>query len=91
MSYLVIKKKTPDDIKPTEEKNKAAKSGEERKKAVKKSSEGQKKTPAKKTVELNISALNIQVGLIRKAWKHPSADRFGLVSFILGSSRNFPL
>ncbi|KMZ62156.1 hypothetical protein ZOSMA_48G00770 [Zostera marina] len=79
-----VKKKTPDDIKPTEEKNKAAKSGEERKKAVKKSSEGQKKTPAKKTVELNISALNIQVGLIRKAWKHPSADSLLVEEIELG-------
>ncbi|KFK36938.1 hypothetical protein AALP_AA4G191900 [Arabis alpina] len=30
--------------------------------------------PAKKEVELSVSLLNIQVGLIRKAWKHPSAD-----------------
>lgn len=27
-------------------------------------------------MELSVSLLNIQVGLIRKAWKHPSADRF---------------
>lgn len=26
--------------------------------------------------ELSVSLLNIQVGLIRKAWKHPSADRY---------------
>ncbi|CAL9236362.1 unnamed protein product [Arabidopsis halleri] len=30
--------------------------------------------PAKKEAELSVSLLNIQVGLIRKAWKHPSAD-----------------
>ncbi|KAL1192434.1 Methionine--tRNA ligase, cytoplasmic [Cardamine amara subsp. amara] len=30
--------------------------------------------PANKEVELSVSLLNIQVGLIRKAWKHPSAD-----------------
>lgn len=30
---------------------------------------------AEKDSECNVSILNIQVGLIRKAWKHPSADR----------------
>jgi aminoacyl tRNA synthase complex-interacting multifunctional protein 1 len=30
---------------------------------------------ADKESECDISILNIQVGLIRKAWKHPSADR----------------
>ena len=30
---------------------------------------------AEKDKELSVSLLNIQVGLIRKAWKHPSADR----------------
>ncbi|KAJ0258260.1 putative methionyl-tRNA synthetase [Hirschfeldia incana] len=30
--------------------------------------------PANKDTELSVSLLNIQVGLIRKAWKHPSAD-----------------
>ncbi|KAL0720344.1 hypothetical protein Bca4012_034943 [Brassica carinata] len=30
--------------------------------------------PANKETELSVSLLNIQVGLIRKAWKHPSAD-----------------
>ena len=25
--------------------------------------------------EVSVSFLNIQVGLIRKSWKHPSADR----------------
>lgn len=31
---------------------------------------------AEKDSECNVSILNIQVGLIRKAWKHPSADRY---------------
>ena len=39
-----------------------------------------KKTPeteaTDKDKELSVSLLNIQVGLIRKAWKHPSADRY---------------
>uniref|UniRef100_A0A2P2L403 Nuclear-export cofactor Arc1-like N-terminal domain-containing protein n=1 Tax=Rhizophora mucronata TaxID=61149 RepID=A0A2P2L403_RHIMU len=29
-----------------------------------------------KDKEVNVSLLNLQVGLIRKAWKHPSADRY---------------
>lgn len=31
---------------------------------------------AEKDKEVSVSLLNIQVGLIRKAWKHPSADRY---------------
>lgn len=34
------------------------------------------KEVAEKENELSVSLLNIQVGLIRKAWKHPSADRY---------------
>lgn len=30
---------------------------------------------AEKDKEVTVSLLNIQVGLISKAWKHPSADR----------------
>lgn len=33
------------------------------------------KEPAEKDKEIDVSLLNIRVGLIRKAWKHPSADR----------------
>lgn len=33
-------------------------------------------TAVDKEKEVSVSLLNIQVGLIRKAWKHPSADRF---------------
>ena len=29
-----------------------------------------------KDKELSVSLLNIRVGLIHKAWKHPSADRY---------------
>ena len=31
---------------------------------------------AEKDSECNVSILNIQVGVILKAWKHPSADRY---------------
>jgi len=36
-----------------------------------------------KDKEVSVSLLNIQVGLIRKAWKHPSADRYGDEPFSL--------
>lgn len=46
----------------------------------KKETTAEKKMPEKAAVEdkdkeLSVSLLRIQVGLIRKAWKHPSADR----------------
>ncbi|KAK3165809.1 hypothetical protein QOZ80_1AG0038080 [Eleusine coracana subsp. coracana] len=39
---------------------------------------------AEKDSECNISILNIQVGLIRKAWKHPSADSLLVEEIDLG-------
>ncbi|XP_062181207.1 methionine--tRNA ligase, cytoplasmic-like [Phragmites australis] len=64
------------------EKNKvAAKStGKTTEKAAEKAPE---KT-AEKDSECNISILNIQVGLIRKAWKHPSADSLLVEEIDLG-------
>ncbi|CAN6231774.1 unnamed protein product [Urochloa humidicola] len=41
-------------------------------------------TVADKDSECNISILNIQVGLIRKAWKHPSADSLLVEEIDLG-------
>jgi hypothetical protein len=38
-----------------------------------------------KDKEVSVSLLNIQVGLIRKAWKHPSADRYDNEPFSLSS------
>ncbi|CAN8317691.1 unnamed protein product [Cochlearia groenlandica] len=55
---------------PEEPKKKATKE-KEPKKEKKKAAEPE---PANKEIELSVSLLNIQVGLIRKAWKHPSAD-----------------
>ncbi|KAG2290593.1 hypothetical protein Bca52824_050197 [Brassica carinata] len=43
-------------------------------KKKKKPAEAAAPAPANKETELSVSLLNIQVGLIRKAWKHPSAD-----------------
>ncbi|KAL5720822.1 hypothetical protein ACHQM5_013453 [Ranunculus cassubicifolius] len=47
-----------------------------------------KKAPVKdvieKETELSVSLLNIQVGLIRKAWKHPSADSLLVEEIELG-------
>lgn len=51
------------------------------KKAVGDKEAGEKKKSSEtaavdKDKELSVSLLNIQVGLIRKSWKHPSADRY---------------
>ncbi|KAF9594547.1 hypothetical protein IFM89_033517 [Coptis chinensis] len=50
--------------------------------------EEKKKAPEKestaKDVEVSVSLLNIQVGLIRKAWKHPSADSLLVEEIDLG-------
>ncbi|XP_010508823.1 PREDICTED: tRNA-aminoacylation cofactor arc1-like isoform X1 [Camelina sativa] len=54
-----------------EEPKKNATTEKDAKKEKKKPAETE---PAKKDAELSVSLLNIQVGLIRKAWKHPSAD-----------------
>ncbi|CAN6830343.1 unnamed protein product [Brassica oleracea] len=58
---------------PEEPKKKAAKE-KDAKKEKKKPAEAAAPAPANKETELSVSLLNIQVGLIRKAWKHPSAD-----------------
>ncbi|CAG7873668.1 unnamed protein product [Brassica rapa] len=57
---------------PEEPKKKAAKE-KDAKKEKKKPAEAAPAAASKET-ELSVSLLNIQVGLIRKAWKHPSAD-----------------
>lgn len=57
---------------PEEPKKKATKE-KDAKKEKKKPAEAAA-APANKETELSVSLLNIQVGLIRKAWKHPSAD-----------------
>ncbi|KAF5175598.1 Pentatricopeptide repeat-containing protein, partial [Thalictrum thalictroides] len=50
--------------------------------------EEKKKAPEKesveKDIEVSVSLLNIQVGLIRKAWKHPSADSLLVEEIDLG-------
>lgn len=48
-------------------------------KAGTEASQEKKKVPETEAAgkdELSVSLLNIRVGLIRKAWKHPSADRY---------------
>ncbi|KAM0950558.1 putative methionine--tRNA ligase [Dioscorea sansibarensis] len=59
------------------ETQKSNKSTEEKKKSSEKDS-------AEKDTEASISILNIQVGIIRKAWKHPSADSLLVEEIDLG-------
>ncbi|CBI25351.3 hypothetical protein VitviT2T_019100 [Vitis vinifera] len=53
--------------------------------------EQKKKLPEKEAVEkdkeVSISLLNIQVGLIRKAWKHPSADSLLVEEIDVGDAK----
>ncbi|RDX70537.1 Methionine--tRNA ligase, cytoplasmic, partial [Mucuna pruriens] len=45
------------------------------------------KEVAEKENELSVSLLNIQVGLIRKAWKHPSADSLLVEEIDVGDAK----
>lgn len=65
---LITKKKTSGDNKSTEPSGKENAANEKKKKAPEKEAD-------EKDAECNISVLNIQIGVIRKASKHPSADR----------------
>lgn len=46
-----------------------------------------KKEPVEKEKEPSVSLLNIQVGLIRKAWKHPSADSLLVEEIDVGEAK----
>ncbi|XP_039849711.1 methionine--tRNA ligase, cytoplasmic-like isoform X2 [Panicum virgatum] len=83
----------PPSTKAPEKETTAAKdnktSGEKKKdksagKTAEKASEKAPEKTADKDSECNISILNIQVGLIRKAWKHPSADSLLVEEIDLG-------
>ena len=62
IDFLKFQKKTSVDDKPAVESKKNIKLSEE-------------KESSEKDTENSVTILNIQVGLIRKAWKHPPADR----------------
>ncbi|CAO1946413.1 unnamed protein product [Urochloa humidicola] len=76
------KKETPaaKDNKTSGDKKKDKSAG----KTAEKASEKAPEKAADKDSECNISILNIQVGLIRKAWKHPSADSLLVEEIDLG-------
>ncbi|KAL6616297.1 hypothetical protein ACP70R_038567 [Stipagrostis hirtigluma subsp. patula] len=77
-------KENPDaakNSKPSGEKKKQDKSAGKTKEEV--AAKAPEKT-AEKDSDCNISILNIQVGLIRKAWKHPSADSLLVEEIDLG-------
>ncbi|KAK8661925.1 hypothetical protein V6N13_091513 [Hibiscus sabdariffa] len=80
--------------KPEAEKNtKKSDSWDNKKKAKgdKEAAPEKKKEPEKETTEkdkeLSVSLLNIQVGLIRKAWKHPSADSLLVEEIDVGEAK----
>ncbi|KAK2390964.1 aminoacyl tRNA synthase complex-interacting multifunctional protein [Trifolium repens] len=72
-SKAEIKGKSTGDTEPTKAKAKAAKPAG--------------KEVAEKETELSVSLLNIQVGLIRKAWKHPSADSLLVEEIDVGDAK----
>ncbi|XP_043814258.1 uncharacterized protein LOC110619325 isoform X2 [Manihot esculenta] len=84
-------KKTLESTKNTEKseadkstkKNVAGKKVTENKEPVPEKKKPSEKEPAEKDKELSVSLLNIQVGLIRKASKHPSADSLLLLLLLL--------
>ncbi|CAN1311387.1 Methionine--tRNA ligase, cytoplasmic, partial [Linum perenne] len=89
-------KKTGQDGKKTEKVEAAQSSSKSNSKtkgqANKESTEEKKKpvpaeTVVEKDKELSVSLLNIQVGLIRKAWKHPSADSLLVEEIDVGEAK----
>lgn len=79
--------------KPDAEKNAKKSDSADAKKKAKGDKEAvpEKKAPEKeasdKDKELSVSLLNIQVGLIRKAWKHPSADSLLVEEIDVGEAK----
>ncbi|XP_077213704.1 nucleic acid-binding, OB-fold-like protein isoform X2 [Tasmannia lanceolata] len=71
-------KKEAIDSKSTVEKKKISEKVSEEKKKV------SEKVAVEKDTEASVSVLNIQVGVIRKAWKHPSADSLLVEEIDLG-------
>ncbi|XP_047060068.1 aminoacyl tRNA synthase complex-interacting multifunctional protein 1 [Lolium rigidum] len=72
---------------PTSAKNDKT-SGDKKKTPGKKTEAAAEKAPqksAEKESECNVSILNIQVGIILKAWKHPSADSLLVEEIDLGA------
>ncbi|XP_057851459.1 uncharacterized protein LOC131061665 [Cryptomeria japonica] len=66
-----------DKNKNVEKKDKESEKGKEKdkKKAKEEKKKNEEKEPIeKKEIEVSISVLDIKVGVIRKAWKHPSAE-----------------
>ncbi|KAF9606429.1 hypothetical protein IFM89_025118 [Coptis chinensis] len=63
------------DTDTSSKKSAPKKKGESDGKVIKEKKKAPEKESTVKDVEVSVSLLNIQVGLIRKAWKHPYADR----------------
>ncbi|KAI0501835.1 hypothetical protein KFK09_016780 [Dendrobium nobile] len=85
-------KKAPVDDKASIDSNKVIKAAvvKAATESTKKNTEEKKKPSEKeyseKDIECSITILNVQVGLIRKAWKHPSADSLLVEEIDLGDN-----
>ncbi|KAJ9176013.1 hypothetical protein P3X46_014506 [Hevea brasiliensis] len=68
-------------------KNDAGKKVTENKESMPEKKKPAETEPAEKDKEVSVSLLNIQVGLIRKAWKHPSADSLLVEEIDVGDAK----
>ncbi|CAI8598707.1 unnamed protein product [Vicia faba] len=78
--------KSTGDTEPTKAKS-TADTEPAKAKAKAKATKPAGKEVAEKENELSVSLLNIQVGLIRKAWKHPSADSLLVEEIDVGDAK----
>lgn len=80
-------KKTADKSEADSNTKKSDKKGKVAGQANQESKKAPGKEPAEKDKEIDVSLLNIRVGLIRKAWKHPSADSLLVEEIDVGEAK----
>ncbi|XP_014501993.1 aminoacyl tRNA synthase complex-interacting multifunctional protein 1 [Vigna radiata var. radiata] len=80
-------KNVKSEIEPSKDKNKAEGKATAEKEPTKAKAKPAEKEVAGKENEISVSLLNIQVGLICKAWKHPSADSLLVEEIDVGEAK----
>ncbi|BAT79002.1 hypothetical protein VIGAN_02178500 [Vigna angularis var. angularis] len=80
-------KNVKSEIQPSKDKNKAEGKPTADKEPTKPKAKPAEKEVAGKENEISVSLLNIQVGLICKAWKHPSADSLLVEEIDVGEAK----
>ncbi|XP_027338634.1 aminoacyl tRNA synthase complex-interacting multifunctional protein 1 [Abrus precatorius] len=82
-----IKNVSKPEADTSKDKNKAEGKSTRDKEPTKAKAKPAEKDVAEKENEVSVSLLNIQVGLIRKAWKHPSADSLLVEEIDVGEAK----